>query len=595
MADLNYEILTDPAPLQISGTGSGEESTGAVYIVISNALPKKVEWYSIQVEVPCGPADGDLTADGHKITAQIEKPYTVRFGGTPVSTWDPGSGVLEVTAPSPVLSNGVFPEDDTMVLRLDGFPVSSKTGLVRLVVREDSLTGTYPVTLSLLKQAPKVPRSFRAEKPLLDRDAGEQLTLLWDGPTNLNYEIRDQKGNPVHKESATSGPAAYKPFRHQFPFAPQRGTTYTLVATPHGVAGHQGYFLTTTVHAVIPEFESGTRTQWIEGTKNKGRAFFTADGVDVLDHRHDPNNLGRVRAKVADVDSVVTRLVQGRSDADGWITFPERGVNVYHGHNPTPGVITAARADVDGVNTTWVGSRDAGQGWIEFSQPGATVHKDGGQDRGTLSAEKIDVNGLNTKWVGDQDGGNGWIDFPQYGIEVHQDGSSDQGTLRADSAAITNGVNTPWVGDRAHDKGWIGFPQLGIDVRKDGGQAWGTVSADTADLNSVTAQWVEGPNSMKSRLAFTDTGVKITDADGHRGTIVAGETNVRSVVTPWVSGPMPGAGWIAFRVEGVDVMRDSKVSFGTIRAAVYEEKKGGTGRALHRRLDPYDWPPKSDK
>ncbi|MFH9355128.1 hypothetical protein [Kitasatospora sp. NPDC017646] len=114
-----------------------------------------------------------------------------------------------------------------------------------------------------------------------------------------------------------------------------------------------------------------------------------------------------------------------------------------------------------------------------------------------------------------------------------------------------------------------------------------------ADLNSVTAQWMEGPAGRKSRLAFTDTGVKITDPDGHRGTIGAGETNVRSVVTPWVSGPMPGAGWIAFRPEGVDVMRDSEVSFGTIRAASYEETHRQNGRPLHRRLPPYDWPPKS--
>ena len=34
MANLHYEILTDPAPLQVSGTGVGEESEGAVYIVI---------------------------------------------------------------------------------------------------------------------------------------------------------------------------------------------------------------------------------------------------------------------------------------------------------------------------------------------------------------------------------------------------------------------------------------------------------------------------------------------------------------------------------------------------------------------------------
>ncbi|MFE2041244.1 hypothetical protein ACFXAZ_09985 [Streptomyces sp. NPDC059477] len=178
--------------------------------------------------------------------------------------------------------------------------------------------------------------------------------LLWDGPTDLDYRILDQLGNEVHHEQAKPGPAAHLTFRPTLTFTPQRGTTYTLVARPRGVANHQGYFLTTTVHAAIPEFESGTRTQWIEGTANKSRAVFTPDGVDIQAQNHtDP---GRLRAKTADVDSVITRLVQGRKDEDGWISFPERGVNVYHGPTSTPGVITAARADVDGVNTAWAGS-----------------------------------------------------------------------------------------------------------------------------------------------------------------------------------------------------------------------------------------------
>jgi hypothetical protein len=263
----------------------------------------------------------------------------------------------------------------------------------------------------------------------------------------------------------------------------------------------EGYFLTTTVHALIPEFESGARALWVEGTTGRGRVTFTGDGVRVDDRNH---VLGTVTAGTADVHDVRTGKVQGQAADSGWIDFPATGITVHHGPN---------------------------------------------QDLGVVTAERIDV----------------------------------------------NGVNTQWVGDRAGGKSWIGFPQSGIDVRKDGGQAWGTVSADKADLNSVTAKWVEGPNSKKSRLAFTDTGVKITDPDRHRGTIVAGETNVRSVVTPWVSGPMPDAGWIAFRVEGVDVMRDSEVSFGTIRAASYEERHEGTGRPLHRRLPPYAWPPKSDE
>lgn len=88
----------------------------------------------------------------------------------------------------------------------------------------------------------------------------------------------------------------------------------------------------------------------------KGRAVFTPEGVDVQDQNH--SDLGTLRAKKADVDSVTTGLVRGRTSDAGWIGFPDGGVGVHHGPTSAPGVITAERADVAGVNTRWVGNHD---------------------------------------------------------------------------------------------------------------------------------------------------------------------------------------------------------------------------------------------
>ncbi|MBA2805927.1 hypothetical protein E0500_000170 [Streptomyces sp. KM273126] len=490
---LHYQIVTDPPSLQASLPG--EPSVGTVYIIVSNTHQSPVDWEYIDVEVPLGTDPSDLSNDVKAVVTSYERTITTPRDDTLEFKWDSKRRLFRAQFDWTQTPTRRYPElihHGALILKLENIPLTEGSSLVHVKIHDKTKggdngppamgSGHFTTTLGLVKQTPRVPRNFRAEKSLVDGDAGEQLALLWDGPTDLDYWILDQRGNEVHHEQAKPGPAAHLPFRPRLNVTPKRGTTYTLVAKPRGVAHHQGYFLTTTVHATIPEFEGGTRTQWIEGTANKGRAVFTSDGVDVQAQNH--SDLGRLRAKTADVDSVITRLVQGRKDEDGWITFPERGVNVYHGRTSTPGVITAARADVDGVNTTWAGSRDAGQGWIEFSQPGVTVHKDGTQDRGTLSAEKVDVNGLNTKWVGDLDGGKGWIEFPQYGVEVHQDGSSTQGTLRADSADISNGVNTSWVGDRAREKGWIEFPEDGIDVRKEDDD-WGTVAAGLASLNDA--------------------------------------------------------------------------------------------------------------
>ncbi|MDX2939024.1 hypothetical protein [Streptomyces ipomoeae] len=537
---LHYEIITDPTSLQASLPG--EPSVGTVYILVSNNHRATVRWDYIDVELSQFAGTADLTNNPAAITASIDRTRQSPRDDDLQFEWDSNLQLFRAQVDrtqNPAGRTTDLYSQQGLVLKLENIPIAEDAGLAVLEIHETAHGGDaqatqvpQPVTttLGLVKQTPRVPRNFRAEKSLLDGDQGETLELKWDGPTDLDYAILDPRGAEVTRMPAKQGPSAHGEFVWPANFAPKRGTTYTLIAKAPGGAYQRGYFLTTTVHASIPEFEGGTRTPWIEGTVHKGRAVFARDGVEIQDQNHPA--LGRLRADKADVDSVITTLVQGRTADAGRISFPDGGVDVQYGQNSTPGVIKAARADVDGVNTTWAGSRDAGKGWIEFSQPGAIVHKDGTQDRGTLSADKVDVNGLNTKWVGDQDDGKGWIDFPDSGIDVFHGPNRDLGVVTANRADL-NGVNTKWAGDRDGGRGWIEFPQSGINVRKDGGQEWGTVAADKADLNGINTKWVQGRTAGDGWIEFPAAGLNVFQGAGNRqwGTIAADKADLNDLVT----------------------------------------------------------------
>ncbi|ATZ22377.1 hypothetical protein SLAV_02265 [Streptomyces lavendulae subsp. lavendulae] len=448
MASLHYEILTEPTSLQVSD--AGEEHQGTVYIVVSNPTMDEVIWYSIEVRVPCGQADGDLTADPKTITARVERNTATKPGEEPVVAWDDSTGVLTVTA----RPNALFREAGSMALVLDGFPVSGAAGLVLLSVTERAANGARvqknPVTLSLLKRLPTVPRNFRPRESLVV--AGQDVVLQWDGPDTLTYWIQGPDGSPetVTPKQGTGGwqwsPAAGR--------EPKRDATYTLMATSPG--GQQpGYFLTTTVHLRSPEFESvtatgGVHSPWVEGTTDKGRITFTTQG-----------------AQIRDAGDVL-------------------------------GTLSAARTDTETVTATWVRGRESDAGWIRFPSDGIRVGRGGGEDLGTVTADKLSVNGINTQWVGDRDAGKGWVEFPRSGVNVRKDGGQDWGTVAADTADL-NGINTKWVQGRTAADGWIEFPPSGVNVFQGAGsRQWGTIAADKADLNDVVTQRAQ----VKERLTL---------------------------------------------------------------------------------------------
>ncbi|MFB9369923.1 hypothetical protein [Kitasatospora albolonga] len=492
---LHYEILTDPTSLQASS--DGRPSVGTVYVVVSNTHQEDVEWRYVDLAIPVGSGPEDLTDDRAAIRPSATPSWSTPWDTEdPAFAWDEDARAFRAQHPTRPGSKQVFPGQQSLVLKLENVPVTAGGGLVRLTLSERTgggdgsaamPTDVFVTTLALVKQAPRTPRNFRPRLALLPE--GAQVELEWDGPSNLDYWIRfpDGKTVPVALGAAAGQPVVDQPYLWPTPGAapvpvPKRGSTYTLIAgtSLNGQPQH-GYFLTTTVHALVPEFESGTRTPWIEGGKDRGRTVFTADGIRVDDRS---GGRGTVSAGTVEARDVRTGTVKGLTTESGWIRFPDSGIEVLHGPGEDRGVVTAEQISVYGVDTRWVGDRTAGHGWTSFPDTGINVHRDGGQESGVLGGDRVEVNGVDTKWVGDRTAGHGWVDFPGAGINVRKDGGQEWGVVAADKADL-NGVNTKWVQGRDKADGWIEFPRSGINVRRDGGQDWGTVSAGAADLNEL--------------------------------------------------------------------------------------------------------------
>ncbi|MEQ4725919.1 hypothetical protein [Nonomuraea sp. B19D2] len=419
MTMLTYTILTDPAPLEASVAGAPSPSMGTVYLVVANTEQKPVAWSTIQVDVPVGPGADHLTSDINKIKTNFK--YVPKAGGTtPQVTFQrqQGTNAFHATVPAKTL----FKPGDYLILTLEKVTVAPAAGVAVLMVTEKSSTPAAKrmsdkfQPMALVKTAPKelpAPRDFHPDKAMVD--AGEKLTLRWEGPASFGYKIM-YPGAP--QPVPVSGGS--------WSDAPKRATTYILIATDPNT--QQQHFLTTTVQVSNPILEAltaikGVTTPWVQGATEGDGAFTFSKGA-----MHVRREFGSQEGGALYAGGIRTEYVSGPNDADGDITFLPGEVKVWRNRGSNDrGTLYAGKADLTGVNTEWVQGRNNDDGWISFLRYGVQVYQGGTNTHGAVYADSIRAKDA------PYGQGGGWINLHDEGITVYlsKDGSNGLGNVTA--------------------------------------------------------------------------------------------------------------------------------------------------------------------
>ncbi|MBU3062310.1 hypothetical protein KO481_12325 [Nocardia sp. NEAU-G5] len=427
MTMLTYTVLTDPTALEASRTGQ-PSSFGTVYLVVTNTGSAAAYWFKNQVRVPVGNGAEHLTPDISTVTA-IGEFHGLQSG---VQTLDVQTQVAANSFAVSDPSGGKvrFAPGDYLVLKLEDVRVAETAGLAVLSVSESasrtpnakpsSSLAAVPLVKTAAKQV--APSNFRPEQAMIDD--GDTLVLRWDGPGDLAYTI----GLPDGTLASVTTPGQWTPDPAT---GPKRDVTYTLIATDPNTA--QQYFLTTTVQLGTPVFETGIRAARVQGTAaTSGSLGFTADGVEVSNSSGGQgtlraekvttrrvagtdanatgfdfsgtevrvtNNNGSEMAIVA--DRIAVRLVnayrvQGRSEKDGSIVFPELGIQVCNGrfdNTPKYGYVFADSGIYQnpsfygrGVENRGIDLKDADEVSVKH------LHADGTTTYGTLNVSRVNTN-----------------------------------------------------------------------------------------------------------------------------------------------------------------------------------------------------------
>ncbi|NUW43917.1 hypothetical protein [Nonomuraea rhodomycinica] len=467
MTMLAYTLITDPAPLAASGAGRQSESTGTVYLLVTNIGQQAAFWSTISVELPVGNGAGDLTPNFSTIKPKGE--CSTRSGtrsSVKVQPGPQGSNAFQATAPG---GRARFDPGDYMVLTLEDVTVAPTAGLAVLKVAEAaSRTKTGRLSsgfaaVALLKTAPKelpVPRDFRPDKAMVD--AGEELTLRWEGTADFGYEIL----YPGAPQPVPVSGGSWSP-----PDAPKRATTYILIATDPNT--QRQHFLTATVQVRNPILEAltaikGVTTPWVQGATEGDGAFTFSKGA-----MHVRRESGAQEGGALYAGGVRTEHVSGPDDADGDITFLPGEVKVWRNRGSYDrGALYAGEANLSGIATRYVKGLDDSDGMITFLRGVVqVVSAFNSRDRGILYA-----GGIRTEYVSGANDVDGDITFIPGGVKVWTArGSGFPGNLYASMAELWC-IYTEWVGGRSNDNGRITFPEEGIQVSRGNG-AYGVVSA----------------------------------------------------------------------------------------------------------------------
>ncbi|MFC5750417.1 hypothetical protein [Actinomadura rugatobispora] len=405
MTLLTYTVLTDPAPLEASRAGQSN-STGTVYLVVTNTDRIAAHWSENKVTVPVGDGADDLTRDITKITATA-KYHSLKTGAQPLKV-QPQATTKSFQVTDPSSKSIPFAAGDYLVLKLEGVPVAAAAGLAVLTVTEaasrkagakaSTSVAAVPLVKTAAKQAP-APSNFRPDKAMVDD--GDSIVLRWDGPADWKYTINSPDGTPATPPVTT--PGQWKPNPGT---GPKRDSTYTLIATdPTG----REHFLTTTVQLRTPTFETGILTPQVQGTTaSTGILALTTDGVRVA------NTSGGEKTILADkitVNQVRAERFQGLSYT-GSLTFTGDGVEISSSYN-TQGEVVADRVVVNRVNATRVQGKSTTDGWISFPESGIQVSHGAYNDPPRIGAvyaesgiyQRQFAPGQENRWIRLSDGG----------------------------------------------------------------------------------------------------------------------------------------------------------------------------------------------
>ncbi|MFC5187771.1 hypothetical protein [Actinomadura harenae] len=398
MTLLTYTVLTDPGPLEASRAGQAD-STGTVYLMVTNTGKDAAYWSGNEVTVPVGDGADDLTPDITTITATAEY-HGLKSGVQTLRVQPPAaSGSFRVAKPSG--GSIRFAAGDYLVLKLEGVTVAAAAGLVVLTVKEAAGRSANPVKPSnsvavvpLVKTAAKpvpAPRNLRPDQAMVDD--GDGIVLRWDGPADWAYTINSPEGAPAAPPVTTPGE-----WRPDPGTGPKRDSTYTLVAIDPATL--KEHYLTTTVQVRAPAFDAGILAGKItadqvsagrfQGLNSTGSLIFTGSGVEVFSGY---NTQGEVAADRVVANRVNATRVQGRSTSDGWISFPESGIQVSHGAYNDPPRIGAVYAEsgiyqrqfAPGQENRWITLSDGGE--ISLEQRS----KDGKDSYASLRVSRVET------------------------------------------------------------------------------------------------------------------------------------------------------------------------------------------------------------
>jgi YVTN family beta-propeller protein len=203
---LDYSIITNPDPLQIS-------STGSISITVSKAVSPAVQCTSLVFSVSVGDAAADLTANPSAIETQC-----------PSDQWSEksdGAGTFTFT----YLGNSEIGKDGLLFV-LSNIAVNDQVGTSYLSITENLQSGTNKGALPL----PKFPANFTVSDLTADSyniSPGGTVNLSWDGSSGGNYSLSydgEPDGKPVSVPDAGTYPVDNL----------RATTTFTLTVTAEG-------------------------------------------------------------------------------------------------------------------------------------------------------------------------------------------------------------------------------------------------------------------------------------------------------------------------------------------------------------------------